>query len=299
MNGPFPHPGVFPALITPMHEDGSLDLAVLAEHIENMLDAGVHGLVALGSTGEFYALDAGERRAVLETTIRATRGRVPILAGTNSASTREVIQSSVEAQEMGAEGLLLAPPYYSLPTSHELFEHYKLVDQAVSIPIMLYNFPARTGVDLDVDLVEQLCELENVQAIKESTGDIARFRALSERAGSRISRFCGADAIPLQCFDLGAEGWIAGIANVLPREHVEIYELHRDGRREDARVLFDRISPLLDLIEHSGCYVQLVKGLWGTQNQHADKPRLPLLPPHPDSLQAASELLLQVIRRNR
>ncbi len=277
--GPFPFSGVFPALLTPMREDGSLDLAALAEHIENLLRAGVHGLVALGSTGEFYALDAEERRAVLARTIEVTRARVPVLAGTNAASTREVLRLSKEAQNLGAEALLLAPPYYSLPTSRELFEHYRLVSQAVSIPIMLYNFPARTGVDLDVDLVERLCGLENIQAIKESTGDLDRFRSLSDRLERRISLYCGADAIPLESFEMGAQGWVAGIANVIPEAHVRLYEAFRSGDLAEARAIRDRILPLLAFIEHSGCYTQLVKALWAGKSGKSGKSRLPLLPP--------------------
>lgn len=294
MSGPFPFPGVFPALITPMHEDESLDLEALALHIETMLDAGVHGLVPLGSTGEFYALSDEERRTVLARTLEVTQGRVPVIAGTNAASTRAVIRYSVEAQMMGADALLLAPPYYSLPTADELFEHYRLVSQAVSIPIMLYNFPGRTGVDIDVDLVERLAALDNVQALKESTGDLARFRELAERLGDRLSLFCGADAIPLECFEAGAPGWVAGIANVLPAEHVRLFEEFRAGDPEAARTTMGRLLPILSCIEHSGCYTQLVKSLWAAKQDRCGRPRHPLLPAPQALVQEALGLLEQL-----
>jgi 4-hydroxy-tetrahydrodipicolinate synthase len=298
MQGPFPFHGVFPALITPMHEDESLDLETLAEHIEAMLAAGVHGLVPLGSTGEFYALSAEERRAVVAKTIEVTRGRVPVVAGTNASSTRDVIRFSVEAQQLGADGLLLAPPYYSLPTADELFEHYRLVSNAVSVPIMLYNFPCRTGVDLDVELVERLSALDNIQAIKESTGDVDRFRALAQRLGNRLSLFCGADVIPLECFEAGAVGWVAGIANLLPSDHVRLYEEFQAGDRETARTRMRRLHPILSQIEHSGAYTQLVKSLWAAQKGRCGQLRHPLLPAPAALLREAQELLLQAVRSN-
>src|SRR5262249_6097026 len=137
--------GVYPAMVTPMNEREEVDLAKLEAVTEYLIGAGVHGLIPLGSTGEFYALTPQERRNVLATVIRTAAGRVPVIAGVNAAATREVVQFSREAETLGASGIMVAPPYYSLPHKDELLEHFRAVDAAVGIPIMLYNFPARTG----------------------------------------------------------------------------------------------------------------------------------------------------------
>ncbi|NQT85759.1 dihydrodipicolinate synthase family protein, partial [bacterium] len=162
--------GVFPALVTPMTEDEEIDCKTLAGLVDSLIqEGGVHGVIPLGSTGEYYALSDAEREAVVKTTLEAAAGRVPVLVGANAGSTRRVACFSQQAQELGAAGVLLAAPYYSLPTQDELFDHFRVVDDAIDIPIMLYNYPGRTGVDMTPDLVERLAGLDNVLYVKEST----------------------------------------------------------------------------------------------------------------------------------
>ncbi|MHC4456347.1 MAG: dihydrodipicolinate synthase family protein, partial [Planctomycetota bacterium] len=253
---------------------------------------GVHGLIPLGSTGEYYALSPQERHDVLKTTIDTAAGQVPVLAGTNAGSTHEVVSYCREAEEMGACGVLLAPPYYSLPTLGELFEHFRAVNNAIGVPVMLYNYPGRTGVDMTPDFVERLMELENIQYIKESTGDITRVSELIQRCGDRLQVFCGCDTVSLESFMLGAVGWVGGIVNVLPKSHVKLYEfavVQQDIPA--ARRLYYDILPLLRLIEGGGKYTQLIKDACGVMGHPVGPPREPLLPIKGEELQGLKQIL--------
>jgi 4-hydroxy-tetrahydrodipicolinate synthase len=262
-----------------MTENQQVDLDRLTAFCDHLIGQGVHAITALGSTGEYYALSPKERTDVLQTVLDVCQGRVPVLAGTNAASTREVIDYSQQAQAMGAAGLLLAAPYYSLPTPDELYAHFEAVNQAVKIPIMLYNYPGRTGVDLLPDLVARLAELSQVEYIKESTGDITRVSTILKLCGDKIKVFCGADTIPVECFMLGAVGWVGGIANVLPKTHVKIYDLAvTQNDLTAARDFFFQAWPALNFIETSGIYTQLVKAGCQIKGHPAGPPRQPLQP---------------------
>jgi len=269
--------GVFVALVTPMLANGDLDLKQLEKHVNAMVADGIHGLIPLGSTGEFYALTAAERRAVIQATLAAAAGRVPVVAGVNASSTREVVAFSREAEALGCAGVMLAPPYYSLPTPEELFAHIKAVNQAIGIPIMLYNYPGRTGVDMAPDFIARLAGLRHVRYVKESTGDITRISTLLRTCGDRIGVFCGGDGVAFESLALGAIGWVGGVANVVPRQHVELYRLVAE--RQDyaaARKLYFKLLPLLSLMEGGGKYTQWVKAACGLVGRPAGAPRGPL-----------------------
>ena len=277
--------GIFPALVTPMTATEEIDLSALATHVDRLIEAGgVHGVIPLGSTGEYYALSPRERQAVVQTTVEAAGGRVPVVVGANAASTREVLHFARQAEQSGAAGVLLAAPYYSLPSCHELFEHFRTVDQAINIPIMLYNYPGRTGVDMVPDLIERLAELENVRYVKESSGDVTRISEIIRRCGQRLKVFCGCDTLALECFVLGAAGWVGGGSNFLPRSHVRLYAAAVE--REDflaARKLHYQLLPVLGILEQ-GKYTQLVKAGCGLMGHPVGPPRRPLLPPAPDEI---------------
>jgi 4-hydroxy-tetrahydrodipicolinate synthase len=271
--------GIFVALVTPMTAGQEVDHAALASMVDYMIDQGVHGIIPLGSTGEYYALSPDERQAVVAGVIEAAGGRVPVVVGTNAGSTRDVINYARQAQDLGAAGVLLAAPYYSLPTPDELVEHIRAVDKAIGVPIVLYNYPARTGVDMTPDVVERLAELKNVKYIKESTGDASRMGEIVRRCGKRISLFCGCDTLAVEFFEAGAVGWVTGAANAIPKPHVELYELA--VRRKDAsgaRACFERMRPVLELLEGGGKYTQWVKAGCGIMGRLVGPPRQPLLP---------------------
>ena len=271
--------GVHVPVVTPMTDNNEVDYDTLGKFAEYLIDSGVHALTPLGSTGEFYALTPDERHDVLKGTIEAAGGRVPVLAGTNASSTQDVVFYSRQAEKLGASGILLAPPYYSLPRLDELYEHFRVVNDAIGIPIMLYNYPARTGADITPDFVERLTALKNVQYIKESTGEVTRVSELIQRFEGRIGVFCGCDTISLESFVLGAVGWVGGIANVLPKTHVKLYDLASvQGDIPAARKFYYEILSALQLIEGGGRYTQYVKAGCEIMGHPVGPPRGPLQP---------------------
>lgn len=277
--------GVIAALVTPMTVKEEVDLDKLGEVVDYLITQGVQGLAPLGSTGEYYALTSGERQAVVKTTLEATAGRVPILVGANGGSTREVVKHARDAESQGAQGVLLAAPYYSLPTARELFEHFRVVDEAIDIPIMLYNYPGRTGVDMTPELIERLAELENVRYVKESTGDLARVSQILRRSGEKLQVFCGCDTLALESMRLGAVGWVGGVVNVLPKDHVQLFELACEKKdMAAAQQLSNRLLPLLSMMENEGKYTQFVKAACALVGRPVGPPRRPLLPPSPEEI---------------
>jgi len=276
--------GIFVALVTPMTADQEVDHESLRSMIEHMIDQGVHGIIPLGSTGEYYALSDDERQAVTAETIEAVAGRASVVVGVNGGSTRAVIGYARQAEKLGADGLLVAAPYYALPTPGELVEHLRSVAGAVGLPIMLYNYPARTGVDMTPDVVQRVAELDNVQYIKESTGDEARMGEIARCCGESISLFCGCDTLAIEAFETGAVGWVGGGVNVLPALHVEMYEQVARGDFVAARAAYERIRPVMELMENGGKYTQFVKAGCGIMGHPVGPPRQPLLPISPDEL---------------
>jgi len=285
--------GIYTAMVTPMTADEEVDLPTLKTFVDYLIEeGGVHGLIPLGSTGEYYALSAEERRTVLQTTIEAANGRVPVMAGANAGSTREVVSYCKEAEQLGAAGALLAAPYYSLPTSEELFEHFRVIAESINLPIMLYNYPGRTGVDMSPDLVVRLAELDNIQYIKESTGDLTRVSEIIRRCGDNIRVFCGCDTLALESFFLGAIGWVGGVINVLPQAHVELFRLAVEQQEwSAARDHYYRLLPTLALMEGGGKYTQFVKAGCEMQGHAVGPPRKPLLPAEAEELAQLRELL--------
>jgi 4-hydroxy-tetrahydrodipicolinate synthase len=190
---------------------------------------------------------------------------------------------------------MLAPPYYSLPRLDELRAHIKAVNDAIGIPIMLYNYPGRTGVDMTPEFIVRLCKLPRVRYVKESTGEIVRISTLIRECGDRLGVFCGADTAALESFVLGAVGWVGGVANVIPKSHVQLYRLAVE--RKDftaARKLYFKMLPLLSLMEGGGKYTQWVKSACALMGHPAGPPRPPLLPATRKELAALRSALKQV-----
>ena len=272
--------GVLAALVTPMKANEEIDFPKLRQFADRLVKRGVHGLIPLGSTGEYYALSPSERESVLKATLEAAAGRVPVIAGTNAGSTWEVVAFSQQAEALGCAGVMLAPPYYSLPRPEELFAHFRAINNALGIPIMLYNYPGRTGVDMSPEFIERLCSLKNIRYVKESTGEMPRITELLRRCGDRLGIFCGCDTIALESLMIGAIGWVGGVVNVLPKSHVRLYELA--VVKQDyaaARKLFFRMLPTLELMEGGGKYTQFVKAACGLMGCDVGAPRRPLLKP--------------------
>jgi len=271
--------GVFSALVTPMKANEEIDYARLGAFANHLIGRGVHGLVPLGSTGEYYALSADERERVIRVTLEVAAGRVPVVAGTNAGATRDVVAFSRQAEQIGCAGVMLAAPYYSLPRPEELFAHFRAVNDAIGIPIMLYNYPGRTGVDMSPEFIERLAGLKNLRYVKESTGEMPRITELLRRCGDRLGVFCGCDTISLESLMVGAIGWVGGVVNALPASHVKLYELA--AVKKDyvaARKLFFEMLPTLELMEGGGKYTQWAKAACGLMGHNCGAPRRPLGP---------------------
>jgi 4-hydroxy-tetrahydrodipicolinate synthase len=277
--------GVMAALVTPMTAAEEVDLDRLGDIVEYLIAEGVQGLAPLGSTGEYYALSPGERTAVVKATLAAAAKTVPVVVGVNAGSTRDVVAYAREAEALGADGVLLAAPYYSLPTPDELFEHFRRVNDAIGIPIMLYNCPGRTGVDMTPELIERLTELGRVQYVKESTGDVTRIREILRRTDGKMRVFCGCDTVALESLRLGAVGWVGGVVNLLPKEHVQLFELAcEEGDGHAAETLYHRLLPILSMMEDEGKYTQFVKAGCELTGHPVGPPRRPLLPPNREEI---------------
>ncbi|MFJ9708765.1 4-hydroxy-tetrahydrodipicolinate synthase [Streptomyces sp. NPDC101234] len=269
--------GVLTALASPFAADGQLDEKTLRRLVDRSIDGGVDGVVACGSTGEFAAMTGAERRQVVETVVDHAAGRVPVVAQTGAVSTREAVELSRHAEAAGASVLMVVTPYYEPLTMDETLHYLRTVAAAVQIPIMLYNLPGATGVNLDPDTVGQLArEVDNIRYIKDTSADMAQAGRLIHNHGDVISTFIGWDSLLLQAITEGAAGVMAGTANVMPAELVSIHRALRAGELDRARAEWARIYPLMDAIM-SAPFIQAVKAALNAAGVPVGGPREPLL----------------------
>jgi 4-hydroxy-tetrahydrodipicolinate synthase len=269
--------GTYTVLVTPFAQDGSsVDIPALKRLVEFQISQGIHGLIPLGSTGEFLSLTGDEKRAVIETVVTAAAGRVPVLIGTGAEWTRDVVELSKDAEAMGADGVMIIPPFYSVPTEDELYLHYKTVADAISIPIMVYNNPATANVDLVPSTVARLSRIDNCCYIKESTLDVTRVRDIIRLCGDRMTVFAG--VLGYESFWLGAEGWVAVCSNVAPRLSAQIFEAVADRKdRDEALAIYHRLTPLLGWVGGPR-YVAGTKAAFEMMGMPMGAPRPPRLP---------------------
>jgi 4-hydroxy-tetrahydrodipicolinate synthase len=249
--------GVYTPVVTPFDEEGELDLETLTRVIEHQLQNGIRGIVSCGTTGEYYACTFDERVALMAHTRDIAQG-AHLLAGCNAGSTREVIRLGLAARDLGYDALLLSAPHTSLPSQAELGAHYASVAAAVGLPIVLYNYPARAGVEIGFDALDAIADVPEIVAIKESSGDFSRFLTLRRRYEGRIEVMCGSDDQAADYFSWGVRSWLAGTANVLPLQHVVVLEAALRGDHALAHRLFEGMLPWVQDME-SGSYNQKAK----------------------------------------
>lgn len=237
--------GIIVPIVTPMRDDGSVDLGGLAGQVERQVAAGVHGIFCFGTNGEGYALSAAEKRDVLSCVVGCVAGRLPVYAGTGCVTTRDTVEQSRMARDVGADALSVVTPWFAKASQDELERHYRTVAASVDLPIVLYNIPVRTGNALEPDTVGRLSRVENVVGVKDSSGD---WDTLSSYLGAArdgdFSVLCGNDGLILRALDAGAAGAVAGCANVYPETVVGIYEGWRTGDRELAEECQGNVAPL-------------------------------------------------------
>lgn len=268
--------GVFTALVTPFR-DGAVDERTLEALIEVQIAAGVDGVVPCGSTGEAATLSHAEHRRVVEVTVAAVRGRVQVLAGTGSNSTREAIELTHHAREAGADGALLISPYYNKPTPDGIVAHYAAVARETAMPLVVYNIPGRTGSNLTPATIARLAEIEQVVGVKESSGDLDQVAHLLAAVPPSFSVLSGDDWATLPMLALGAHGVISTSSNLVPTEIVELVRAFRAGDLERARAIHYRLLPLFDALfcETNPIPVKAALAMRGALHEEL---RLPLVP---------------------
>ncbi|MEI6341523.1 MAG: dihydrodipicolinate synthase family protein [Verrucomicrobiota bacterium] len=271
--------GVFPAITTQMHQDGSLDLEGTAAHAEVLIRSGVTGLVFLGSLGENQSMVPDEKRLLLGEMVRAVRGRVTVLSGVAESSVAEASRYARDAEALGADGLMLMPPMiYKSPDPRESLHHFRSVARATGLPIMIYNNPISYGHDITPELFAELAPQKNVVALKESSGNTRRITDLHRVVGGRYAIFTGVDDLALESAILGIDGWVAGSGIAFPEENQRFWEMTRKGQWNGARDLYRWFTPLLHLDTHPKFvqYIKLAVQEVGLGKEWTRAPRLPL-----------------------
>ena len=283
------HRGCFTVMVTAFDRDGALNLEAQARLTDWQIGRGIHGLVPLGSTGEFLSLTSTERREVCKCVVDAADGRVPVYVGAGAERTEEVVEHCRTAERLGADGVMIIPPFYSTPTEAELLNHYSVISEATALPIMVYNNPATANVDLTPDLVAKLAEIPGVRSIKESTMDVTRVRDIIELSCGRVRVFGG--IMGFESFVSGAEGWISVAANIVPAECSELYKLAAEAKDLDAaRAVYQRILPVLRLVGGHR-YVSATKAALAMMGFAVGGPRLPRLPLPAEEMPEVEEIL--------
>jgi len=250
--------GILVPIVTPFKLDLSLDLETLKQLTNTFIDKGVNGLVVCGTTGEYYALNEVERETVLRTVSEVAKGRISLIAGINDLSTDGAVNRAKQAKDLGYEGLMLSPTPYSLPDQSGLIAHYETVAASTDLPIIMYNFPARIGIEIEYETVVHLSKNQNIVAIKESSGDFSRALRLLQTPFENFEVICGCDDQPIDFFFWGAKSWIAGAGNVFPEEQVAMFNASIAGDWDKARQIMRDIYPAIHSME-SGNYNQKAK----------------------------------------
>lgn len=257
--------GSLVALVTPMESNGSVDWESLRGLIEFHIREGTDGIVAVGTTGESATLDEDEHCEVIRFTVETVKGRVPVIAGTGANSTREAIQLTKKAKEVGADACLLVTPYYNKPTQEGLYLHYKAVAEAVDIPQILYNVPGRTGCDMLTETVVRLSTVPNIIGVKEATGDLGRAKAILDQVDPSFLLYSGDDATAGEFCLLGGHGVISVTANVAPRLMHDLCVAAQDGDVDRVKAIDAKLQGLhKDLfIESNPIPVKWALARWG------------------------------------
>ncbi len=282
--------GVFTVMITPIDADGKVNLSALAAFTDWQIREGVHGLIPLGSTGEFLSLSDQDWDDVARTVIQTAAGRVPVLIGTGAEDTREAVRLSCKAEALGADGVMIIPPFYSTPTDDELVTHYQTIARSISIPIMVYNNPATSNVDMKPELLARIAEIEGCDYVKESTLEVTRIRDIVRLAGDKMTPFGG--ILGFESFVMGAQGWVAVASNVAPAAMSRIFTLAADEKKYDeARALYLEWLPIIQAVGGQA-YVAGSKALLNHMGFAAGSPLPPRLP-LPSDLDAAMKTLVE------
>lgn len=284
--------GVFPAACTQFKQDQSLDLPATLAHLDAMIEAGIHGLVMLGTVGENCSLEYAEKLEVLKATVKHVAGRVPVLSGVAEYTTALASRFAKDAEKIGVDGLMVLPAMVYPADERETVEHFKTVAAATRLPIMIYNNPVSYKVDILPETVMQFSDIKNIVAIKESSENPRRITDIRNAVGDRFILFCGVDDLVMESYILGAQGWISGLVNAFPAENRLLWDLLEAGKFEEAREVYAWYTPLLhlDTLPKLVQYIKLAAAECGYGSEMTRAPRLPLVGEE-------RERILQIIRK--
>ena len=289
MSGPM-FRGSLPALITPF-ANGHVDEPAFQRFVEWQIEQGSHGVVPCGTTGESPTLSHEEHMRVVELCIEVVHGRVPVIAGTGSNSTSEAISLTRHAKDAGADAALIVTPYYNKPTQEGLYQHYKAIQDAVEIPIIIYNIPGRSIVDMSVETMARLSKLPNIVGVKDATNDLARPPKTRAASGESFTQLSGEDGTMLPFLAHGGHGCISVTANIAPRQCADLHEAWQRGDMETASRIDDRLMPLHQalFVEPSPAPVKFGASLLGLCENRL---RLPMICVQPETETAVREAMI-------
>jgi len=281
------------ALVTPFKKDQSLDEATLRALVRRQLAAGVDFLVPCGTTGESPTLSRAEHLRVVEITLEEAKGKVPVVAGAGGYNTAEVIELARELEAMGADGILSVTPYYNRPTQEGLYQHYRAIAAATRLPIIVYNVPGRTGVNVESATLRRLAEIDNIAGVKEASGNLAQVASILNQVPEKFAVLSGDDAITIPVMSLGGKGVISTAANEIPAQMTEIARRSLDNDYPGARQVHRRYLPLMEVnfIETNPIPVKAAMAMLGLLEPVW---RLPLVGPSEASLARIAKVLREV-----
>ena len=273
-----PFTGLGTALVTPFRKDGSIDETAVRQLVRRQIDAGVHFVSPCGTTGEAPTLSHSEKIRVVQLVVDEAAGRVPVLAGAGGYDTREVIELAREYERIGVDGILSVTPYYNKPTQEGLFQHYQAIAQSTALPIVLYNVPGRTGVNLEPATVIRLAALRTIVGIKEASGSLVQMSEIVRGVPAEFFLVSGDDPIAVAVMSIGGRGLISVASNAVPAEMVQVIELAEKGDFAGARKLHSWLLPFLQVnfVESNPIPVKAAMAAMGLLEERY---RLPLVPP--------------------
>ena len=283
--------GIWTPVVTPYHDDFSLNEEALEAAVELLIAGGVHGIISAGTTGEYYAQSFDERVDLARRIKAIIAGRVPMVMGTGAIRTEESIAYAKAAVELGADALLVATPPYAVPTGREIALHALAIDRAANLPVMLYNYPGRMGVNMDEETLDRLGRSPNFCGIKESSGDINRLHMIA-RDYPHLGLICGMDDQALEFFAWGARGWVCAGSNFAPEAHVALYRACvLEGDFAKGRAIMSAMMPLMRVLEQGGKFIQCIKHGLTMRGVPAGPPRKPLQPLNKDDKRSLEEVI--------
>ena len=283
--------GIYAPVITPYHSDFSLNQDALEATINRLIEAGVHGLIIAGTTGEYYAQSSDERVEMMSIAHEIIAGRRPMIVGTGAIRTEDSILYAKAAKKAGADALLIATPPYAYPTGREIALHALAIDRAADLPAMLYNYPGRMCVNMDEETLDRLGRSPNFCAIKESSGDPNRLHMLA-RDYPHIALSCGMDDQALEFFAWGARSWVCAGSNFAPEAHIALYQSCAvEGNFTKGRAIMSAMLPLMRVLEQGGKFVQCIKYGLTLRGIDAGPPRKPLQPLNKDDKRQLAEVI--------